>query len=96
VVTALVAKVGRHLTAQFANMGIHTALDLKQADPKAIRRQFNVMVERTVAELNGISCLSLEDVSPDKPSAGATPKLNSKSWSAVLLDRVCELLPVSV
>ncbi|MDC7698015.1 Y-family DNA polymerase [Vogesella indigofera] len=58
--------IGRRLTEQFANMGIHTALDLKHADPKMIRRQFNVVVERTVAELNGISCLSLEDVSPAK------------------------------
>ncbi len=58
--------IGRRLSAQFANMGIHTALDLKQADPKMIRRQFTVVVERTVAELNGVSCLSLEDVSPAK------------------------------
>jgi len=58
--------IGRRLTEQFAKMGIHTALDLKHADPKMIRRQFNVVVERTVAELNGISCLSLEDVSPAK------------------------------
>jgi len=58
--------IGRRLTEQFANMGINTALDLKRADPKMIRRQFNVVVERTVAELNGISCLSLEDVSPAK------------------------------
>lgn len=58
--------IGRRLSTQFANMGIHTALDLKQADPKMIRRQFTVVVERTVAELNGVSCLSLEDVSPAK------------------------------
>lgn len=58
--------IGRRLAEQFANMGIHTALDLKQADPKMIRRQFTVVVERTVAELNGVSCLSLEDVSPAK------------------------------
>ncbi|MDC7712396.1 Y-family DNA polymerase [Vogesella indigofera] len=58
--------IGRRLTEQFANMGIHTVLDLKQADPKMIRRQFTVVVERTVAELNGVSCLSLEDVSPAK------------------------------
>lgn len=35
-------------------------------DSRQIKRQFNVVVERTVAELNGVSCLALDDVVPDK------------------------------
>ncbi len=58
--------IGRRISERLQTMGIHTALDLRQSDPREIKRRFNVVVERTVAELNGISCLALEDVSPDK------------------------------
>ena len=58
--------IGRRIAERLAAMGIHNALDLKHADPRDIKRQFNVVVERTVAELNGISCLALEDVAPAK------------------------------
>ena len=56
--------IGRRLTEQLKRMQILTALDLKRADPGRIRRQFNVVIERTVAELNGMACLSLEDIAP--------------------------------
>ena len=58
--------IGRRIAERLAAMGIHSALDLKHADPRDIKRQFNVVVERTVAELNGVSCLALEDVAPAK------------------------------
>jgi DNA polymerase V len=44
--------------------GIVTALDLKHADPKAIRRNMTVVGERLVDELNGRPCLPLERVTP--------------------------------
>ncbi len=50
--------------------GIATALDLKRADPKAIRRKMTVVGERLVHELNGRSCLPLELVTP--PRKGMT------------------------
>ena len=50
--------------------GITTALDLKRADPKAIRRKMTVVGERLVYELNGRSCLPLELVAP--PRQGLT------------------------
>lgn len=56
--------VGRRLAEQLTALGIPDALALKRADPTRIRRQFSVVLERTVAELNGISCLALEDVAP--------------------------------
>ncbi|MDQ3829875.1 MAG: hypothetical protein M3361_11345 [Candidatus Tectomicrobia bacterium] len=45
---------------------IVTALDLKQADPKAIRRKMTVVGERLVHELNGRPCLPLELVEPPR------------------------------
>jgi DNA polymerase V len=50
--------------------GIATALDLKRADPKAIRRNMTVVGERLVYELNGRHCLPLELVVP--PRQGLT------------------------
>ncbi|TYL47600.1 translesion error-prone DNA polymerase V subunit UmuC [Marinomonas sp. IMCC 4694] len=58
--------VGCRTTAKLKARGIHTAFDLANADPKSIRREFSVVLERTVRELNGVSCLDLELVRPTK------------------------------
>jgi DNA polymerase V len=61
--------VGRRWAAWLEGQGIVTALDLKRADPKAIRRNMTVG-ERLVYELNGLPCLPLELVVP--PRQGLT------------------------
>lgn len=58
--------VGRRISKALATMGIKTALQLAQANPTFIRRNFNVVLERTVRELNGESCISLEEAPPPK------------------------------
>jgi DNA polymerase V len=58
--------VGRRIAARLEHMGINTILDLARADAKAMRQQFGVVMERTVGELCGVSCLALEDVAPPK------------------------------
>lgn len=58
--------VGRRLTEKLKARGIKTALDLADADPKSIRREFSVVLERTVRELNGVSCMELEALAPTK------------------------------
>jgi DNA polymerase V len=58
--------VGRRTTAKLKARGVHTALDLANADPKTIRSEFSVVLERTIRELNGVSCLDLELVRPTK------------------------------
>lgn len=47
-------------------MGITTALQLARANPIFIRKNFNVVLERTVRELNGESCISMEEAPPPK------------------------------
>ena len=48
-------------------MGIHSVLDLKQANANYMKRQFSINMERIVLELNGIQCFALEsDVKPRK------------------------------
>ena len=56
------SRIGKRLTEH----NIYTAWDLASSSPKMIRRHFSVCLERTVEELNGTTCLDLEDNPPDK------------------------------
>lgn len=58
--------IGPRLSKQLADRGVGTVEALRRADPKTIRREFSVVVERTVMELNAIPCLSLEEMAPAK------------------------------
>lgn len=53
--------VGRRLTIKLNQLGIYSVCDLKYASTSMIRKRFGVVLERTVNELNGISCLDLEE-----------------------------------
>ena len=54
--------VGRRLGKRLAEQGIRTALDLARCPPERIQKQFSVVLARTVRELNGNACLSLESI----------------------------------
>ena len=54
--------VGRQLTQSLNAIGIHSVKDLRDADSARIRQRFSVMLERTVQELRGISCLALDEI----------------------------------
>lgn len=58
--------IGGKLTKRLETMGIRTALELADAPAKQIRQQFSVVVERTVRELNGESCLNIEELPQTK------------------------------
>lgn len=58
--------VGRHIGARLQAIGVHTVLDLKRADPTMIRREFSVVLQRTVYELRGVSCIPLETMAAAK------------------------------
>ncbi|MBQ4833352.1 Y-family DNA polymerase [Pseudoalteromonas sp. MMG010] len=58
--------VGKRLAKKLNLMNINTAWELAQQNPKTIRRAFSVVLERTVNELNGITCLNWDDVRQDK------------------------------
>ncbi|MAR99108.1 MAG: hypothetical protein CMD21_00020 [Flavobacteriales bacterium] len=53
--------IGRKLTAKLENIDIKTAYDLSQIDSRLIGDNFNVVLERTVRELKGQSCITLHD-----------------------------------
>ena len=51
--------VGRKLMPRLETLKIKTVSDLKKANPRWIRQQFSITLERTVAELNGLPCIEL-------------------------------------
>ena len=53
--------VGYKLNKKLNLLGIKSVLDLAQVDPITIRKQFSVVVERIIYELNGQSILNLEE-----------------------------------
>jgi DNA polymerase V len=58
--------VGRRISKKLEAMGIKTVLQLADTDIRFIRKHFNVVLERTVRELNGEPCLELEEFAPVK------------------------------
>ncbi|MBQ3388773.1 MAG: DUF4113 domain-containing protein [Thermoguttaceae bacterium] len=58
--------VGRRLLPRFERLGLKTAWDLSRLDPLAVRREFSVVQERLVRELNGEACWA--DEPPEQKS----------------------------
>ncbi|KRE90877.1 hypothetical protein ASG87_01690 [Frateuria sp. Soil773] len=58
--------VGRQIAKQLMLRGVNTVADLAACDPNRIRERFGVVVERTVNELRGISCIDFEMAPPAK------------------------------
>lgn len=58
--------IGKGIATKLRTIGIENALELRDADPKKIRKILGVVGERIVYELNAISCLHLEEIAPRK------------------------------
>jgi len=58
--------IGSRLTQQLAQVGITTVWALAQQPTQRMQAQFSVVLARTIMELNGISCLELAEIAPDK------------------------------
>lgn len=57
--------IGRALSAKLNAIGIFTGQQLRDSDIKNMRRRFGVVMERTITELRGHSCLAF-DADPEK------------------------------
>lgn len=69
--------IGNKLEAKLNKLGVNDVLRLKRADPKRIRDEFGVLLERTVRELNGESWLELDETLPE-----AKQVMSSRSFGA--------------
>ena len=64
--------VGRQITKQLTQAGIHTVLDLVKLDPAMVKRRWSVMLERTVRELQGMPCIDLDHAPAPKQEIACT------------------------
>jgi len=53
--------IGRQMSARLNEGGVHTVFDLLSADVATLRRQFSVVLEKTLLELRGTPCLEVDD-----------------------------------
>ena len=70
--------VGRQHSKKLHTMGINTVLDLAQADPHQMGKQFSVLIQRTVMELQGTSCIELEQAPPTKKQINSSRSFGSR------------------
>lgn len=64
--------VGRRIGDQLTQAGIKTVYDLTKLDPATVRSRWSVVLERTVRELQGMPCIALEDMAPNKKEIACT------------------------
>lgn len=74
--------IGRRHTESLARIGITTAGQLSRMDTRFIRRKYSVVMERTVRELNGESCMNLEEITSPKKQI-----VCSRSFGAKITDK---------
>lgn len=60
--------IGRRMRDNLVRDGISTAWELSQAEARAMGRKYSVVLERTIRELQGESCMDLEQSTPAKQS----------------------------
>ncbi|MGN5765682.1 DNA polymerase V subunit UmuC [Acinetobacter calcoaceticus] len=58
--------VGRKISKKLQAMGVNTVLDLASSNPREMQKRFSIVMARTVAELQGISCIEVEHTPPSK------------------------------
>ena len=73
--------VGPRLAPQLASSGIATVRDLRNADIPMLRARFSVTMEKIVRELNGVSCVDLEEIAPPRKQI-----VSSRSFGAPVSD----------
>lgn len=64
--------IGSKIAKRLKLDGINSAAELSKQNPQMIRKQFSVVTQRTVSELNGINCLSWDEVKSPKKEIFST------------------------
>lgn len=77
--------VGPRIGQQLKEGGICTVQDLRTLDPGTVKQRWSVVLERTVRELNGLSCIGLEDQPIPKQEIACTRSFGQK------VTELCEL-----
>ena len=80
--------VGRHNTRKLQALGILNALQLRQTDPTMIRHRFSILLERTVLELRGLSCIEEE---PDANDGIRTSQIVCSRMFSQPIQEFCDM-----
>ena len=64
--------VGRRIGQQLRDAGVTSVLDLARLSPSMVRDRWSVVLERTVRELQGEACISLDDAPSSKKQIACT------------------------
>jgi DNA polymerase V len=73
--------IGRRYAKSLRSHGIQTALQLRDADPTWAKQKYSVVMQRTILELRGHSCIPLELAPPSRQSI-----MVSRSFSRPVTD----------
>lgn len=73
--------VGRKLAPRLRALGINSALDLKRMDRNRARRNFSIVLQTTVDELNGIARIKFDEVIANKQQI-----ISSRSFGTPVMD----------
>ncbi|HCM32279.1 MAG TPA: DNA polymerase V subunit UmuC [Acinetobacter radioresistens] len=73
--------VGRQHSKKLKDLGVNTVLDLATSNPHQMRKLFSIVMQRTVMELQGVSCIELEQAAPTKKQI-----ISSRSFGARVTD----------
>ncbi|WP_089605056.1 Y-family DNA polymerase [Acinetobacter piscicola] len=70
--------VGRKLSKKLHAMNVHTVLDLASSNPAQMQKRFSIVMAKTVAELQGTSCIEFEHTLPSKKQIIASRSFGSR------------------
>ena len=70
--------IGRKISKKLQAMGINSVLDLASSNPREMQKRFSIVMARTVAELQGISCIEIEHTPPSKKQIVASRSFGSR------------------
>ncbi|MDC4894443.1 Y-family DNA polymerase [Acinetobacter baumannii] len=70
--------VGRKHSKKLQAMGINTVFDLACTDPREMKKKFSIVMARTVAELQGVSCIEIEHTPQTKQQIIASRSFGSR------------------
>lgn len=79
--------IGRKLSEKLREMNIISVQDLKNSSPKNLRSKFGVVMERTIEELNGNSCLELSEIAPPRKQIVSSKSFGQKVSSRSELEQ---------
>ncbi|BBL22359.1 MULTISPECIES: Y-family DNA polymerase [Acinetobacter] len=73
--------VGRQHAKKLNSLGIITVLDFLNAKPQMIKDQFSIVMQRTLLELQGISCIEIEHAPQAKKQIIASRSFGQKVYN---------------